>query len=155
MSILKFENRTPKNLSDMIKYLTNPEKTIPEGIFGIGCNPETVFEEMKLVQRIYHRDRLTHEYLQIIFAFDENISLSLCKIKEICVKIGNVLVTDQRQVFGAVHFLGKHLHCHFIINYVGIDGSLYKQKFSVWTYKNLVNEILSQYGLQKIKIFEG
>lgn len=153
MSILKFENRTPKNLSDMIQYLANPEKTTPEGVFGIGCNPTTVFEEMKLVQKIYHRDKLTHEYLQVIFAFDENVDLSLCKIKEICVKIGNILTTDKRQVFGAIHHLGKHVHCHFIINFVGIDGSLYKQKYSVWHYKNLINGILPDYGLQKIKIF--
>lgn len=157
MSILKFENRTPRTLSDIFKYLTDPEKTDERGIFGIGCEPQTAVEEMTLTSLVYPRQKLTHAYLQVIFSFDNNIDLSFEKIREICVEIGKVLIHDDRQIFGAIHYLGNdshNIHCHYLINFVGIDGTLYQQKYSVWTYKKLVNEILTRYGLNEIKIYE-
>ena len=62
-----------------------------------------------------------------------------------------MLTTDKRQVFGAIHYLNTDkIHCHYMINYVGIDGTLYRQNYSVYHYRDLVNAILQEYGLNPI-----
>ena len=158
MSILKFETRTPKSLSEIYSYLTDKKKTDINGIFGIGCNPETAVSDMEFIQKLYYHDNLPHPYLQVIFSFDRKMKLPFHSIKNICFQIGNVLIIDKRQVFGAIHYLGKdseNIHCHFIINFIGIEGTKYKQWFSLRHYKISVNKILTFYGLEKIKFFHS
>ena len=152
MSILKFENRTPRNLQEMYDYVTDITKTSPQCVFGLGVNPVYAVYEMKFVQYIYGRYHLNHEYKQIIFCFDVGIRLEESVIMEICVRIGNILMMgDKRQVLGAIHGVGSEkVHCHYLINYVGIDGQLLKQDYSVIYYKDKVNEILQEYGLTPI-----
>ena len=154
MSILKYEYRTPRNIEKMYKYLTNSKKTDVKGIFGLGVNPFNAANEMLFVQFVHGKLYLSHEYVQVIFAFDIGITLDIEVIREICIKIGEVLITDKRQVFGAIHYLNKDaqkMHCHYLINYVGTDGSLYRQKYSVYHYRNLVNGILKEYGLNPVE----
>ena len=159
MSILKFEHRTPRSLEEMYAYLCDPNKTDAYGIFGIGVNPFDTVNEMRFVQNHYHHENMKHEYVQRIFCFDVGIRVDLGLLMEVCARIGQVLITDKRQVFGAIHYLNQdahHIHCHYMINYVGIDGSLYQQKFHVNHYKGLVNEILAEYGCFKpIKFCEN
>lgn len=158
MSILKFENRTPRSLSKMYEYMIDPQKTDVSAIFGIGVNPSNAVNEMKFIQNLYRKENLTHEYLQIIFVFDVGVKAEMSLIREVCERIGAVLVTDKRQVFGAIHYLGKeanHISCHYMVNYVGIDGVLYKQKYSVVHYKKLVNQILSEYGFNLIHYYDS
>ena len=151
MSILKFENRTPRNLQQMYDYMCDEQKTDFYGIFGIGLNPLTAVSDMKFMQYLYHRQELSHEYVQVIFSFDRGIDLNIIKLREICERIGKVLTTDKRQVFGAIHYLNTDkIHCHYMINYVGTDGTLYRQNYSVYHYRDLVNAILQEYGLNLI-----
>lgn len=155
MSILKFEDRTPRRLEAMCQYLCDPNKTDIAGVFGIGVNPYNASSEMRLVQNIYHQENLTHEYIQVIFCFDMGVSAPLGLLREVCLKIGQVLITDKRQVLGAIHYLDKDkIHCHYLINYVGLDGSLYRQKYSVLYYKKQVNKILVEYGFREIPYYE-
>ena len=157
MSILKFETRTPRTLRGMYNYLLDPTKTSEEGIFTIGCNPRFAVEEFEFVQKVYLREQLTHPYLQVIFSFDKNTTLPLYVIKEISMKIGLTLILDRRQVFAAIHYLGKaaqKIHCHYIINYVSVDGALYSQTYSLRYYKKKVNDIIIPYGLKAIKMFD-
>ena len=157
MSLLKFEDRTPRSLEDMCAYMCDSRKTDSNGIFGIGVNPYNAANEMRLVQNIYHRENLTHEYVQIIFCFDMGVSAPIELLREVSVKIGQILIRDERQVFGAIHYLNTDkVHCHYLINYVGVDGSLYQQVFHVNHYKKLVNELLAEYGcFQPIKFYEN
>lgn len=157
MSLLKFEDRTPRSLEDMCAYMCDSRKTDSNGIFGIGVNPYNAANEMRLVQNIYHRENLTHEYVQIIFCFDMGVSAPIELLREVSVKIGQILIRDERQVFGAIHYLNTDkVHCHYLINYVGVDGSLYQQVFHVNHYKRLVNELLAEYGcFQPIKFYEN
>ena len=151
MSILCFENRTPRSLQDMYNYVVDELKTNGIWIFGIGVNPANAVAEMKLVRYVYGRYNLTHEYKQMIFAFDEGIQIEENILLEVCVRIGRALILDERQVFGAIHGAGTaRIHCHYLINYVGIDGSLLRQVYSVIFYKERINDILSDYGLTPI-----
>ena len=157
MSLLKFEDRTPRSLEDMCAYMCDANKTDSIGIFGIGVNPYTAANEMRFIQNCYRREKLTHEYTQRIFCFDEGTDADIVTLREVCEKIGHVLITDMRQVLGAIHYLNTDKpHCHYLINYVGVDGSLYQQSFHVNHYKRLVNEILAEYGcFQPIKFYEN
>lgn len=156
MSILKFENRTPKDLNSMVAYLTNESKTTAEGIFGIGIDPADAVNQMRFVHNVYGYRELSHEYLQIIFCFDVGVNLNIWQLREICEKIAWVLITDERQVFGAIHYLNtEKIHCHYLINYVGINGSLYNQNYSVIHYKKMVNEILKLYGLSEVYFYSN
>ena len=157
MSLLKFEDRTPRSLKDMCAYMCDANKTDSSGIFGIGVNPYNAANEMRFIQNCYRREKLTHEYTQRIFCFDEGTDADIFTMREVCEKIGQVLITDKRQVLGAIHYLDTDKpHCHYLINYVGVDGSLYQQRFSVLHYKKLVNEILAEYDFfQPIKFYEN
>ena len=151
MSILKYEYRTPRTIQKMYEYLTNSKKTDARGIFGLGVNPFNAANEMLFVQFVHGKLYLSHEYVQVIFAFDIGITLDIEVIREICIKIGRVLVTDERQVFGAIHYLNTDkIHCHYLINYVGIDGSLYRQSYSVYHFRESINKILQEYGLNVV-----
>ena len=153
MSILKFEDRTPRSLSEMYDYMCDPEKTGREGMFGIGVNPCAPAQEMQFVQDVYYREDLAHPYVQVILSFDVGISLKLAELQEVCMEVGQALITDERQVFGAIHSLGTgNVHCHYMINYVGISGALYRQGHHVNYYKRKINEVLASHGLSPIKI---
>ena len=155
MSILKFVSGTPRNLQGMYEYMVNRNKTEPRFVFGVGVDPMNAVSEMKLVQYLYGRYNLKHEYKQVIFSFDVGIKLEESIIMEICIRIGNILMQgEKRQILGAIHGMGTNkIHCHYMINYVATDGSLLRQKYSVIYYKDRVNEILSDYGLTPIYYF--
>ena len=157
MSLLKFEDRTPRSLEDMCAYMCDSRKTDSNGIFCIGANPCDAANEMRFIQNYYRWKNLTHEYKQITFCFDEGIKSDIALMREVCIRIGQVLITDRRHVLGAIHYLDTDKpHCHYLINYVGVDGSLYQQKFHVNHYKHLVNEILAEYGcFQPIKLHKN
>ena len=50
MSILKYEDRTPRNIQKMYEYMIDSNKTDDRGIFGLGVNPFNAANEMLLVQ---------------------------------------------------------------------------------------------------------
>lgn len=155
MSILKFERRTPKSLAAMYDYVTDVNKTDFEHIFGIGVNPLYAVQEMEFVQQIYHKTNLLHPYLQVIFSFDQNTAYNMSQITEICKEIGLYLLIDRRQLLGAIHYKNeRNIHCHYIINTVGIDGSVYKQVYSLHFYKERVNLILAKYNLNSIYYYQ-
>lgn len=151
MSILKFETRTPRSLSEMYSYMTNPAKTDDYCIFGIGLNPAYAVEEMQFIQSLYHKESLLHPYIQVIFSFDSNIGLGIEKIRQICYDIGTIILLDERQLLGAIHYKNeRNIHCHYMINYVSVTGNLYRQTYSVKFYKEKINTVLKYYHLNMI-----
>ena len=154
MSILKFEHRTPRSLEEMCRYMLDWRKTGSEGVFGIGTNPIYAADEMKFIQRLYWMEgKLSHSYIQAIFSFDESFEVPMPLARKVCVEIGHALLIDRRQLLGAIHYKGKdasHVHCHYLVNYVGIEGEVYRQRYSVYHYMQSVNRILARYGLSLI-----
>jgi len=150
MSILKFERRTPRTIAAMYAYMVDPSKTDGSYVFGIGVNPFYTAEEMEFIQRLYYKEDIAHTYLQVIVSFDAGISCDE-RTRSICQEIAGVLVEDERQILGVIHYKNeKNVHCHYMINYVSITGKLYRQRRSVFYYKRKVNEILLKYGLNPI-----
>ena len=160
MSILKFERRTPRSLQEMYDYLTDPHKTNETYIFGIGCNPIAAVSEMQFVKNIFYKNHYKHPYIQVIFSFDRGLNLHYYQIKQICFEIGKALLleNDKRQIFAAIHLLGKdqdNIHCHYLINSVNINGKPYDQAHHLNFYKKRINNILRYYGLTPIVMYES
>ena len=154
MSILKYERRTPKTMQEMYDYLVDTNKTGNSHIFGLGVNPMYAVSEMEYVQRIYRAYTIVHPYIQVIFCFDRGINLELPQIRDICISIGYCLIDDERQVLGAIHYKETDkVHCHYMINYVGIHGMLYRQEYCIYHYYRKANEILSAYGLNTLPVY--
>lgn len=154
MSILKFENRTPRTLEDMYQYLLDPSKTDSTALFGLGLNPLYAVPEIKYVQDIYFYSNLSHPYIQVIFSFDVGVSYDTPILKQISMDIGSCLVLDARQVLGVIHYKNTDKkHCHYLINYVGINGNLYRQHYPITHYKARVNEVLLKYDLSPIMFY--
>jgi len=65
MSILKFENRTPRDIQGMYDYMIDENKTNESLIFGLGVSPLNTVAEMKFVQYVYGRYNLMHKYKQV------------------------------------------------------------------------------------------
>jgi hypothetical protein len=155
MSILRFENRTPRTLQGIYDYVLDPSKTSSDLSFTIGVGLLTAVKEMELVRRC-HNKKYTSPYVHFIFCFDKNLNgkshLYLCAVAK---EIALALIHDQRQCFGAVHInKPNQLHIHIIINTTSINGELWRQQGSVLYYKKKVNTILIKYGLTPIKFDE-
>lgn len=154
MAILKFETRTPRSLPEMYNYLVDCNKTDRDYILGIGVNPLHAVEEMLFVQRCFYKNNLEHPYVQVIFSFAPNEQPHLYTVKKVCEEIGHVLILDERQVFGAIHFKNtSNIHCHFLINYVNVKGELYRQNLPLTFYKEKVNEVLAKNVLPQSLIY--
>ena len=152
MAIHKIVDKTPKSLEKMCKYLADPKKTNKNCFIGVGVNPYNAANEMQFVQDVYAHESLKHPYVQEILSFDVDTKLDIETLREICTRIASVFVLDERQVYGVIHFEDEHrIACHYIINYVGMDGSLYRQTYSVYHYREKINEILEEYGLAPLK----
>lgn len=154
MSILKYLYRNQRTSPvEMYSYLANPEKTDVNGLIGYGLNPLYAAEEMLFLQHLYHFEGSCHSrlYQHVIFAFDVDLHLPFGLIRQIAYEIGLALLTDERQMLGAIHFKNTDkIHCHYMMNYINMDGQLYRQNHPLHYYKNRVNAVLQKYGLKDI-----
>lgn len=152
MAILKFVNGSNKSVEDVISYIMNPAKTLPNCIFGIGVNPFNAAEEFLFVQKIWLRSYKVKPYKQIIFSLDRSTAIEQGFLRCLFVEAGKCLIHDRRQVVGAIHFDTANIHCHYIINNIGLNGSCYRQCYSVVHFKERINELFRAY-IMKEKIY--
>ena len=160
MSILKYvSSNSRQSLAAMYQYLTDKEKTdLRHGLIGYGLNPQYADKEMAFVQRLHHFEGSFHvkQYQHVIFAFDVGVcyQYSLDLIYRISNEIGWAILPDRRQMLGAIHYKNTDkVHCHYMMNYINLDGDLYRQQHPLHYYKNRVNAVLQAYGLNKIDCF--
>lgn len=147
MLIVKFENRTPRPLEKMVEYVFDPEKTDEDCSLGIGINPRFCQDEWWVPWKIYNisPEDIAHTYVQVI------VSLELMPVflKSLWIpifyEIGQSLITDRRQVIGGIHFKGtEHVHCHYLINYLSFEGTLYRQEHKVSYYRAKIEQVVEQ-----------
>ena len=145
MIIVKFEPRTPKSLEAMVNYMFDHRKTDDECIFGIGINPRFCKYELWFPWKYFNitPDEITHPYVQVIVSLDEMPVFIKSQWTPIFHEIGCALITDRRQVIGSIHFKGKgHVHCHYLINYVSVEGKLYRQVYLPSHYRQIIEKIV-------------
>ncbi len=155
MSILRFISPGHRSIDEMVSYVCDPQKTSTALTFGLGLNVHFALEELLRAASVWSSGGSTPSYLQIILSFDADVSkkLSLAAIMDIGLKVGH-LFCSEHQVLGALHTNTANLHFHFLVNSINIvKGTQFRQKYSLFTYKQAVNQILVFYGLEPIHCF--
>lgn len=157
MSILKFVPQYSRSLEDMITYLCAPEKTSADLIMGIGINPQHPIVELKLASDLWNCNETNRPYFQVILSFDANVksSVSMDIIKEIAFQVGKMF-SMEHQILSVIHTDTDNLHIHYLINSPNvITGKQFRQKKSLYSYKQRINELLINYSLSPIYCFTG
>jgi hypothetical protein len=134
------------NLSRVIDYISNDEKTNKEiyddlhneleyigedyktekklYVTGINCEAQSAYEEMMMIKKHYKKEKGNIAFHSIqSFAADE---VTPDEAHEIGLQLAKEMWGDRFQVVVATHLNTKHIHNHFVINSVSfVDGKKY------------------------------
>ncbi|GBG56595.1 mobilization protein [Sporomusaceae bacterium FL31] len=152
MSYFEFVGKNPRTLYGILKYVKNEEKTKHPLMYGFGLQPDSAYEEMKAVQKLWHQTN-GRQYRQFFFSFDSNINLP----DEILMKIGyeiGLYYANDYQILMTMHFNTSNIHIHYVLNTVNVyTGKKFRQtKLDLFNYKLYINQILSSYKLPLIEM---
>ena len=145
MAITKIKG-VKNNLSRVIDYISNDEKTNKEiyddlhneleyigedyktekklYVTGINCEAQSAYEEMMMIKKHYNKEKGNIAFHSIqSFAANE---VTPDEAHEIGLQLAKEMWGDRFQVVVATHLNTKHIHNHFIINSVSfVDGKKY------------------------------
>lgn len=151
-----------QQLSDVIRYAVNSEKTQEKGnedgtplhrfVSGINCSPATARDEMLAVKKRFGKEDGTVAYhgYQSFAPGEATPELA----HEIGVKLATRLWGDRYQVIIATHLdKENHLHNHFVVNTVSFaDGIKYHRTRKDYHEMQTVSDALCrEYGLSVIE----
>lgn len=157
MSTLKILNGTYRTLEGMIQYITDDAGHANGVLFysARGADPYRAARDMLNVQAAYN-NLGGNEYVQVIVSLTEDEIACLQdtqRFQQAAMDISYLMFRHYKcQVAYAVHVNTDNLHAHFIINAVRyVDGyKLQINKKELYQLKNLVSDILEQYGFSRI-----
>ena len=145
MAITKIKG-VKNNLSRVIDYISNDEKTNKEiyddlhneleyigedyktekklYVTGINCEAQSAYEEMMMIKKHYKKEKGNIAFHSIqSFAANE---VTPDEAHEIGLQLAKEMWGDRFQVVVATHLNTKHIHNHFVINSVSfVDGKKY------------------------------
>jgi len=159
MTILKVVPKERRSLDEMIKYMTQPAKTHAPLILSSDFAGSLFASCVNLSQEAWQQGERS-PYIQIILSFDTKTSMerSLSTLIEVCRRVENVLCPPDSShvIFGVIHTNTDNIHCHYLIGRTNFTtGQRYRQGKSLFSYKQEVNRILTQYNLPQIHCFQG
>lgn len=156
MAILKFIKQNGMDLPNAIEYIRDEDKTSSNYIFGIRMGIDNPMSEFMLIKNLAHIQHESKSFTHVIFSLDSDDTISLDTVLEICKGVGELLSRSIYQVLGAIHYKNEaHIHCHYIINSIGLDYKRYEQGISLWSYKQMINTIIEPYGISPIPYYQG
>lgn len=143
-----------------IDYVTNPEKTAPELVTGIGCSPETAKDEMQVTKELWGKTGgRTYKHFVQSFAPGENITPA--QAHQIAVDLAaKVPAWKGCEVLIATHTDKDHTHTHFIVNSVSAEDGhkLQWSKHDLAAMKEASDQLCREHELtvcEKGKTFDG
>lgn len=127
MAVIKMIDRKkrqkPKEMKRLLFYITNPEKTVFEGVkythsWNCDTDPENAFQFMRMTQTLFHQEKKEKLYVHMMqsFPFDQGVT------PEKAHKMGLELIERLPELFKGFEILmGTHcdtgvLHNHFVIS---------------------------------------
>ncbi len=140
-----------KNFVNVFSYDINPNKTNNQQfVTAINCKKEIALEQMILTKKQFNKEDkyiAWHGYQS--FKPDE-VTPELCH--EIGVKLAKQMWGDRFQVIVSTHLDKDHLHNHFCFNSVSfLDGKKYNySKSEMQRLRNVSDELCKEYGLSVI-----
>lgn len=156
MAILKFIKRNGMELRNAIQYISDEYKTSSDYVFGILMGSNHPLSEFELVKKMSHIKDESKSFIHVVFSVDCADTILLDTVLEICKAVGRLLSKDIYQVLGAIHYKNEaHIHCHYIINSIGLNYKRYEQGMSLWSYKQAINKIIEPYGINPIPYYQG
>ncbi len=147
MAVIKIKN-IKSNLQAVINYGKNGDKT-ENGILvsSVNCSVETVYEEMALTKKFFHKEDAILGY-HIIQSFKGN-EVSPKLSNQIGKELAEELWGDKYQVVICTHINKENVHNHLILNSVSfIDGYKYhNSKTQIAFLKEISDRLCLNYGL--------
>lgn len=141
-----------KNFVNVFSYDINPNKTNNQQfVTAINCKKEIALEQMILTKKQFNKEDkyiAWHGYQS--FKPDE-VTPEICH--EIGVKLAKQMWADRFQVIVSTHLDKEHLHNHFCFNSVSfLDGKKYNySKPEMQRLRDLSDELCKEYGLSVIE----
>jgi len=134
-------------ISDVVTYITRPDKTPTGLVYGVNVDLQNIAESMIAVSKQYGKyTRLRLHHFIITFKPENkgNFTLFSKLMEEICSYIGRVY-----QIVAALHEDTQHPHIHFVFNAVSyVNG--YKFHGGKEDYYELIEMIASILSAHKI-----
>lgn len=156
MAIIKTPNTTGKyhdlnSYSDIINYITRPDKAITGYTDCIWLDPYNPAGSMEAIAKKFHQEKGVH-VRHFILAFEPEE----CVRPETANLIGLGIINylgEQYQAIYAVHEDEPQLHIHIVMNAVSfVDGHKYRGTREVfYEFINVVSGILGNYGLLELQ----
>lgn len=155
MSYFKFIHQNPRTLFGVIHYVKNEKKTYPTTMYGFGVDPESAFEEMDTVKKLWHQTG-GRQYKHFMFSFDSDIKLSQNALMDIGRKIGEYYANEY-QILMVMHSNTNNIHIHYILNTVNMfTGKKFSiTKRDIYNYKLYINQILQSHNLSLIELYDN
>lgn len=145
MAIIKFINNKV-SLKKTLEYICREEKTDKKLVSGIDCTPETAYEEMMTVKKMYKK-LSGREKIHFVQAFSPTDNLTYEQAHEIGLKMAEYF--KGFQIVVATHIDRQHIHNHFVLNTVNFETGLkfHQSKEELQKFKEFSNKICKEYGL--------
>lgn len=132
-----------------INYVTKEGKTHSYVTTGIGCNPESAFDEM-MVTKNMHKNTGGRQFIHFVHSYHDKEKISPEKAHEISLKLIDQARFKGFEMVVATHVDKDHLHTHFVLNTVNaMTGKKWQQ--SNWELEELraySNKLCHEYGLK-------
>lgn len=150
----QFVEKNQEALQAVINYAMNEKKTKTEEVkfvSGINCNGESCYYEMSTLKQKYHKEDKIQAYHSYQSFPEGEVNAELCH--QIGVETAKRMWGETAQVVVATHLNTDHLHNHFVINSVALDGhKLAGNEKNYYRLKAISDEVCKEYGLSLVDI---
>lgn len=145
MAIVKFiTSGCPMN--NIFPYVTRDEATEQRLIGGIGCSPDTAFEEFRYIKQKYGKED-GRSYYHIVQSFSPDDNLTPETAHEIGLKFAEYF--PGFQILVATHCNTGNIHNHLIMNSVSYENGkkFHQSRDGLLQVKAYSNKLCQEYGL--------
>ena len=150
----EFVKKNQEVLQAVIDYAMNEKKTKNEEVkfvSGINCNSETCCYEMAELKKRYKKEDKIQAYHSYQSFPEGEVTAELCH--QIGVETAKRMWGETAQVAVATHLNTEHLHNHFVVNSVSLDGhKLVDNEKNYYRLRAISDEVCKEYGLSIVDI---
>ena len=127
MSVLKFingRNRQLSQLAEIVEYVKNPDKNSHGLYAGAGVRVTHAAEDMKNPWKVLKNKTTGRQYIHFVVSFDRGVAALTAHA------VGMRILDyygQNFQIIMAVHDNTENVHCHFVLNTVGLGTRKFSQ----------------------------
>lgn len=138
-------------VSKLLGYAENREKTWNKYfIYGVNVNPDNAVREFEQIKSMYGKKDGVQAW-HAVQSFPSDANLSPQEAHAIGIEFAKKMWGDNYQVVISTHLNTGHIHNHFVVNSVGLDGMKVHDEQKAWTQlKKVSDEICKEHSIQVI-----